>query len=91
MVKTLHFHCRECGFDPWSGNLDPTSCEVQPKHNNNNNNNEGIAESMFFYLMARSNFNRLLNSVSREAKNIQKSFSVVNNFVADGNCKQDLF
>ena len=48
-------------------------------------------KSMFFYLMARSNFNRLLNSVSREAKNIQKSFSVVNNFVADGNCKEDLF
>lgn len=47
-------------------------------------------KSMFFYLMARSNFNRLLNSVSREAKNIQKSFSVVNNFVADGNCKEDL-
>ena len=55
------------------------------------NNNEGIAESMFFYLMAGSNCNRLLNFVSREAKNIQKSFSVVNNFVADGNYKQNLF
>ena len=23
MVKTLHFHCRGHGFDPWSGNQDP--------------------------------------------------------------------
>ena len=27
MVKTLCFHCRWHGFDPWSGNQDPT-CHV---------------------------------------------------------------
>ena len=21
VVKTLHFHCRGCGFDPWSGKM----------------------------------------------------------------------
>ena len=31
VVKTLSFHCRGHGFDPWSGNQDPTSCVVKPK------------------------------------------------------------
>ena len=31
MVKTLWFHCRECGFDPWSGNYDPSCHAVRPK------------------------------------------------------------
>ena len=31
MVKTPHFQCRECGFNPWSGNEDITCCMVQPK------------------------------------------------------------
>ena len=21
MTRTLHFHCRRCKFDPWSGNI----------------------------------------------------------------------
>ena len=31
VVKTLCFHCRGCGFDPWSGNWDPACCTAQPK------------------------------------------------------------
>ena len=30
MAKTLCFHCRELGFDPWSGNWDPTGPGVEP-------------------------------------------------------------
>ena len=30
VVKTLRFHCREFGFDPWSGDWDPTGPGVQP-------------------------------------------------------------
>ena len=30
-VKTLHFHCRGLGFDPWLGNLDPTYLTAQPR------------------------------------------------------------
>lgn len=46
---------------------------------------------LFFCLMAGSNFNRFLNFVSRQARNIEKSVLVVNNCVANGNCKEDLF
>ena len=28
VVKTLRFHCRGRGFDPWLGNQDPTCCMV---------------------------------------------------------------
>ena len=31
MVKTLHFHCRGQGFDPWSGNEDPACHAVGQK------------------------------------------------------------
>ena len=31
MVRTLHFHCRGHGFDPWLGNYDPASYVAQPK------------------------------------------------------------
>ena len=31
VAKTLHFHCMEDGFDPWSGSEDPTGCVVWPK------------------------------------------------------------
>ena len=31
VVKTLSFQCRECGFNPWSGNLDHTCHVRQPK------------------------------------------------------------
>ena len=31
VVKTLHFQCREHGFNPWSGKKDPTCRMVQPK------------------------------------------------------------
>ena len=31
MIKTLGFHCRGCGFNPWLGNYDPTRCRMQPK------------------------------------------------------------
>ena len=31
MVKTLHFQCRECVFDPWSGDWDPTCHVAWPK------------------------------------------------------------
>ena len=31
MVKTLHVQCRGCGFDPWSGNQDPTCRVARPK------------------------------------------------------------
>ena len=30
VIKTLHFHCRGWGFDPWSGNYDPTCLAVRP-------------------------------------------------------------
>ena len=30
-VKTLHFQCRRCEFDPWSRNQDSTCQMVQPK------------------------------------------------------------
>ena len=30
VVRTLCFQCRGPGFDPWSGNLDPTSHMAQP-------------------------------------------------------------
>ena len=33
VVKALRFHCREHTLDPWSGNLDPTCCAVEPKTN----------------------------------------------------------
>ena len=31
MVKTQHFHCRECGFNPWSRNQDSACCMVWQK------------------------------------------------------------
>ena len=31
MVRTLRFHCQGPGFNPWSGNQDPTSQTVRPK------------------------------------------------------------
>ena len=31
VVKTLCFHFKEHGFNPWSGNLDPTNCTVWQK------------------------------------------------------------
>ena len=31
VVKTPGFQCRGRGFNPWSGNKDPTSCMVRPK------------------------------------------------------------
>ena len=31
---TLHFHCREPGFHPWSGSLDPACWAVWPKNKN---------------------------------------------------------
>ena len=33
VAKTLHFHCREHGFDPWLRNEDPMCCMVRPKDN----------------------------------------------------------
>lgn len=30
VVWTPHFHCREYGFDPWSGKWDPTCLMAQP-------------------------------------------------------------
>ena len=30
VVRTPHFHCREYGFDPWSGKWDPTCLMAQP-------------------------------------------------------------
>ena len=30
VVKTPCFHCRGHGFDPWSGNSDPTHCVMWP-------------------------------------------------------------
>ena len=32
MVRTLHFHCKGLGLDPWLGNEDPAACTVQPKN-----------------------------------------------------------
>ena len=32
MVRVLGFHCRDHGFDPQSGNYDPTSCVTWPKN-----------------------------------------------------------
>ena len=29
MVKTLHFQCREHGFNPWLGNYVPTWCAAK--------------------------------------------------------------
>ena len=31
LVKTLHFQCKDLGFDPWLGNGDPTCCTIRPK------------------------------------------------------------
>ena len=31
VVRTLCFHCRGHGFDPWSRNLDPACRAAQPK------------------------------------------------------------
>ena len=31
VVRTPCFHCRGPGFDPWSGNEDPTSCAAGQK------------------------------------------------------------
>ena len=31
VAKTMHFHCKRCGFNPWSGSQDPTCCAVWPK------------------------------------------------------------
>ena len=33
-ARTLCFHCRGHGFDPWLGNWDPTAWAVQPKRIN---------------------------------------------------------
>ena len=33
VVRTPHFLCSGPGFDPWSGNQDPTSHTTQPKIN----------------------------------------------------------
>ena len=30
-VRTLHFHCRGHGFDPWSGNSDPACLKKKKK------------------------------------------------------------
>ena len=35
-VKTLHFHCRGLGFDPWLGNFVPTYFTAQPKEKKRN-------------------------------------------------------
>ena len=32
VVKTLHFQCKGCGFDPWLGNWDPICYVVQSKN-----------------------------------------------------------
>ena len=34
VVETLCFHCRECRFNPWLANQDPTCGTKQPKNNN---------------------------------------------------------
>ena len=31
VIKTLPFHCRGYGLDPWPGNQDPTSCTAKKK------------------------------------------------------------
>ena len=31
VVRTLHFQCRDCGFNSWLGNLNPTCLAVKPK------------------------------------------------------------
>ena len=43
MVKTPHFHCKGYGFDPWSGNKNPT-CQAA---NNNNDKNKSSSRTMF--------------------------------------------
>ena len=43
VVKTLCFHCRGCGFDPCSGNQDPT-CHVAK------NKNHHSLPALFFYV-----------------------------------------
>ena len=37
VVKALNFHCRGCGFEPWSGNKYPTCCVSRPKEINKQN------------------------------------------------------
>ena len=32
MVRALCYHCQGLGFNPWSGNRDPTSHVAQPKN-----------------------------------------------------------
>ena len=38
VVRTLCLQCRGCGFDPRSGNQDPTCFMVRPKNKNFNGN-----------------------------------------------------
>ena len=33
VVKTQHFHCKGCGFNPWSRNQDSACCMVRQKKN----------------------------------------------------------
>ena len=36
VVRTVRFHCTWCCFDPWPGNLDPTSQALQLKKKKKN-------------------------------------------------------
>ena len=44
MVRTLHFHCRGHGFDPWLGNYDPASYVAQPKKKRKRKRNDAAQE-----------------------------------------------
>ena len=36
VVKTQHFHCKGCGFNPWSRNQDSACCMVWQKKKKKN-------------------------------------------------------
>ena len=50
MVRTLHFHSRGPGFDPWSGNEDPACHVVQPKKKKELINKLGLLPFSFLSL-----------------------------------------
>ena len=53
VIKTLHFQCRECVFDPWSGDWDPTCHVAWPKKKEKGNKAEWWVYCRDFILRVR--------------------------------------
>ena len=50
VVRTLHFHCGGPGFDPWSGNKNPTSREAGQKKKKKNHPGCSVENELEGYL-----------------------------------------